>query len=586
MSHNASIDPANDDSTSKPAVPVEQDLTAQVPLATVAPVELPLTPGQTLSQDDEREFDPFNRAPARRARRAAGRGMRASKREALLQASDQPQTDGVAADTADIATAAPVQSEPASDDMASGEPAQRRERSARHGDKKGNTNKGNKPGYNRDYQKQVDTAAVFSSVVSGDFDAPDGSDVTSSQQKRVLEPAEEAPKLHKLLAQIGIASRREIEELIMAGRISVNGEPAHIGQRILHTDQVRMNGKPLKLPVAAPKTRVLIYHKPVGEVCTTKDPEGRPTVFAKLPQIKFARWVSVGRLDINTEGLLVFTTNGELANRLMHPKNEIDREYAVRVLGELTDDMRQQLLQGVDLEDGKAQFLKLDDAGGEGANKWYRAVIAEGRNREVRRLFEAVGLTVSRLIRVRYAHLPLPNVLKRGQWAELEQSDVIELLRRVGLGRDGKPAGGSAQQHGRYGGQGQGNGQGRGGNRNRRNADRGGQRERDRRHSGGNQGAGQFGAGNNQPDPLKTSFGYLTHAPTGAKPAGGRRGRGGAGHQMGFGDQRVHNGGGFSGNAGGGGGGQRNRGRGGNRSGGGGGGRGGNRGGGGGGFGR
>jgi 23S rRNA pseudouridine2605 synthase len=440
-------------------------------------------------------------------------------------------------------------------------------------------------------QKQVDTAAVFSSVVSGDFDAPDAADGVP-QQKRVLEPAEEAPKLHKLLAQIGIASRREIEELIMAGRISVNGEPAHIGQRILHTDQVRMNGKPLKLPVAAPKTRVLIYHKPVGEVCTTKDPEGRPTVFAKLPQIKFARWVSVGRLDINTEGLLVFTTNGELANRLMHPKNEIDREYAVRVLGELTDDTRQQLLQGVDLEDGKAQFLKLDDAGGEGANKWYRAVIAEGRNREVRRLFEAVGLTVSRLIRVRYAHLPLPNVLKRGQWAELEQSDVIELLRRVGLGRDGKPAGGGGQQQGRHGGQGpgygqgqgQGNGQGRGGNRNRRNADRGGQRERDRRHSGGNQGAGPFGAGSNQPDPLKTSFGYLTHTPTGAKPAGGRRGRGGAGHQMGFGDQRVHNSGGFSGNAGGGGGGggQRNRGRGGNRSGGGGGGRGGNRGGGGG----
>lgn len=351
----------------------------------------------------------------------------------------------------------------------------------------------------------ADVGEVISQLVSGAFDQEP--EDAGAPQRRVLEPAEEAPKLHKLLAQIGIASRREIEELIMAGRISVNGEPAHIGQRILFSDQVRMNGKLLKLPVQPPKTRVLVYHKPAGEVSTTRDPEGRPTVFAKLPQIKHARWVSVGRLDLNTEGLLVFTTSGELANRLMHPRYEIEREYAVRVLGELSDEQMRQLREGVQLEDGPANFLSIEPCGGEGANRWYRVTIKEGRNREVRRMFEAVGHTVSRLIRVRYAHLPLPNLLRRGQWAELDERDVGELMRRVELGRNGKPQ----QQQGKNGGRG------------RRAPDRGGQRERDGRQ-------GRSGGGPRQPDPLQTTFGYVQH---GARPhaGGGRRGGGMGGNK-------------------------------------------------------
>jgi 23S rRNA pseudouridine2605 synthase len=301
---------------------------------------------------------------------------------------------------------------------------------------------GGKPAAAQAMPRPADTAPLLASLVSGSFDAEPAVDAPAPQApakvaaraKRVLEPADEAPKLHKLLAQIGIASRREIEELIMAGRISVNGEPAHLGQRIVHTDQVRLNGKPIKLPVAPPKTRVLLYHKPVGEVTTTRDPEGRPTVFDQLPQIKHARWVTVGRLDINTEGLLLFTTNGELANRLMHPRFGIEREYAVRVLGELDEATLERLRQGVDLDDGPAAFKSIEPVGGEGANRWYRVTIAEGRNREVRRLIEAVGHSVSRLIRLRYAHIPLPPGLRRGQWAELEERDAEHLLRLVDLG--------------------------------------------------------------------------------------------------------------------------------------------------------
>ncbi len=215
--------------------------------------------------------------------------------------------------------------------------------------------------------------------------------------KRVLSPDDDAPKLHKVLADAGMGSRRDMEELIIAGRVSVNGEPAHIGQRILPTDLVRINGKPIKRKLQSKPPRVLLYHKPTGEIVSHADPEGRPSVFDKLPPMKTAKWLAVGRLDFNTEGLLMLTTSGDLANRFMHPRYSVEREYAVRVVGELTEGNRQKLLHGVELDDGPANFLRIRDGGGEGTNHWYHVALAEGRNREVRRMFEAVGLMVSRL---------------------------------------------------------------------------------------------------------------------------------------------------------------------------------------------
>jgi 23S rRNA pseudouridine2605 synthase len=242
--------------------------------------------------------------------------------------------------------------------------------------------------------------------------------------RRDLTADDDAPKLHKVLAEAGLGSRRDMEELIVAGRVSVNGEPAHIGQRILPTDAVRINGKLIQRRVSKKPPRVLIYHKPAGEIVSMDDPDGRPSVFDRLPTMKAGKWLAVGRLDFNTEGLLLFTTSGDLANRLMHPRYGIDREYAVRTLGELEEGMRQKLLAGVELEDGMAQFSKIADGGGEGINKWYRVIIGEGRNREVRRMFEAIGLTVSRLIRTRYGAMTLPSSLKRGRWEEMEENAV------------------------------------------------------------------------------------------------------------------------------------------------------------------
>lgn len=241
------------------------------------------------------------------------------------------------------------------------------------------------------------------------------------------------PKLHKVLADAGIGSRREMEELILAGRVSVNGTPAHIGQRILHSDQVKVNGKPIRVRVAPPPVRVLAYHKPAGEIVTRDDPQQRVTVFKKLPPARFGRWIAVGRLDMNTEGLLLFTTSGDLANRLMHPRSQVEREYAVRIFGEFTDEGRDKLLTGVELEDGLAKFERIEDAGGDGANRWVRVVINEGRNREVRRMFEAIGVTVSRLIRIRYGMVALPASLKRGQSADLSTEEVGELCKSVGM---------------------------------------------------------------------------------------------------------------------------------------------------------
>ncbi|MEZ5649116.1 MAG: pseudouridine synthase [Burkholderiaceae bacterium] len=235
---------------------------------------------------------------------------------------------------------------------------------------------------------------------------------------------DESPKLHKVLADAGFGSRREMEELIVAGRVSVNGQPAHVGQRVGPKDQVRVNGRPIKRKPLPPPPRVLLYHKPAGEICTRDDPDKRQTVFDRLPKVKGGRWISVGRLDFNTEGLLVFTTSGDIANKLMHPRYGWEREYAVRILGRIDDEARQRLLDGVDLEDGTASLQRVEEIGGDGANCWYRLVISEGRNREIRRLIEAIGLTVSRLVRVRFGPIGMPRRLGRGRWAELSSEEV------------------------------------------------------------------------------------------------------------------------------------------------------------------
>jgi 23S rRNA pseudouridine2605 synthase len=364
----------------------------------------------------------------------------------------------------------------------------------------------------------------FADVVSGQFDA-EAEDPQVTVPKRVLLPLAETPKLHKVLAQAGLGSRLEMEQLIVQGRISVNNEPAHIGQRIQFGDQIKVNGKPIRFRIAPPPARVIAYHKPVGEVVTHDDPQNRPTVFRKLPRLQQGKWQSVGRLDLNTEGLLLLTSSGELANRLMHPRFGLQREYAVRVLGALSNEEKQRLLDGIDLDDGRAQFGSIEDGGGEGANTWYRVTISEGRNREVRRLFEALGHAVSRLIRIRYGAMMLPRGLKRGAWMELDERDIRALMQAAGDNggarppREGPGDGDAGQGAGRnrrrgsrngargnqdgpprnQGQPGQGGGQGGGGQGQARRKDRG-----DRTDRGDRQGGGAA-----QPDPMKTSLGYI-----------------------------------------------------------------------------
>ncbi len=287
---------------------------------------------------------------------------------------------------------------------------------------------------------------AFEDVTSGAFDDLGGSDDSvfadddlvlesphaDEPSKRVLLPQSESPKLHKVLAQSGLGSRLEMEAMITQGRVTVNNQPAHVGQRIQQGDVVKVNGHVVHWRVAAPQAKVIAYHKPVGEIVTTDDPQNRPTVFRKLPRLYTGKWQSVGRLDINTEGLLLFTNSGELANKLMHPRFGLEREYAVRVLGALKKEEKERLLEGVNLDDGPASFGSIEDGGGEGANCWYRVTIQEGRNREVRRLFESVGHAVSRLIRIRYGAMALPKGLQRGHWMELGEPDVQALMNLVG----------------------------------------------------------------------------------------------------------------------------------------------------------
>jgi len=243
----------------------------------------------------------------------------------------------------------------------------------------------------------------------------------------------ESEKLQKILARTGIGSRRQIEDLIRDGRIKVNGQVATIGDRATVTDKIEVDGRPVRLEKHQEQTRVLVYNKPEGEICTRHDPEGRPTVFTRLPKISGQRWISVGRLDINTSGMLLFTTDGELANRLMHPSYQVDREYAVRVMGEVDEDMLTRLREGVLLEDGIARFSDITPAGGTGINQWFYVTLLEGKNREVRRLWESQGVAVSRLKRVRFGPLMLPSRIKVGQWEELGEKDIKALYQLVQL---------------------------------------------------------------------------------------------------------------------------------------------------------
>nr|WP_297460571.1 23S rRNA pseudouridine(2605) synthase RluB [uncultured Halomonas sp.] len=241
-------------------------------------------------------------------------------------------------------------------------------------------------------------------------------------------------KLQKVLARVGLGSRREMETAISAGRVKVNGKIATLGDRIEMRDQVSFDDRPLNLKGAeeVPR-RVIMYNKPEGELCTRKDPEGRRTVFDRLPRLKGERWIAIGRLDINTSGLLLFTTDGELANRLMHPSTQIEREYAVRVMGEVTRENIVAMVEGVMLDDGPARFTDVQEFGGEGINTWFHVVIMEGRNREVRRLWESQGLTVSRLKRVRYGNIFIDKRAKASEWVELSQDEIDDLSTLAGL---------------------------------------------------------------------------------------------------------------------------------------------------------
>ena len=372
----------------------------------------------------------------------------------------------------------------------------------------------------------------FDDVISGQFDADEAAEDVSLP-KRVLAPLAETPKLHKVLAQSGMGSRLEMEQLILEGRISVNNEPAHIGQRIQFGDNIKVNGKPIRFRIDPPPARVIAYHKPVGEVVTHDDPQNRPTVFRRLPKLHQGKWQSVGRLDLNTEGLLLFTSSGELANNLMHPRFGLEREYAVRVLGALTKEEKQALISGVQLDDGIAQFGSIEDGGGEGSNCWYRVTISEGRNREVRRMLESVGHAVSRLIRIRYGAMVLPRGLKRGAWMELDESDIRLLMQAAGtpkprLHEEGAAGGGGARSRGRGGRQG-----GRG-PAYPRDAAPPTPPARQGRGKPPRQATRQEGSG--QPDPMKTSLGYIgadsfsrqrQEASGRGRPGGGQRRSGG-----------------------------------------------------------
>jgi len=245
----------------------------------------------------------------------------------------------------------------------------------------------------------------------------------------------EGEKLQKVLARLGLGSRRELERWISEGRVKVDDQVAKLGDRITAKARVKVDNRPVKMDDAEKATRLLLYNKPEGEICSASDPEGRKTVFDRLPKLQGERWIVVGRLDINTTGLLLFTTDGELANKLMHPSSEIEREYLVRVLGTANGQMQENMKAGVELEDGVAQFTDIVDGGGEGVNHWYYVCLKEGRNREVRRLWESQGLQVNRLKRVRFGPVFMPSRLKAGQYEFISQKGANVVYDAVGLAR-------------------------------------------------------------------------------------------------------------------------------------------------------
>jgi 23S rRNA pseudouridine2605 synthase len=246
-------------------------------------------------------------------------------------------------------------------------------------------------------------------------------------------------RLQKYLARIGLGSRRQIEGWIEQGRVTVNGTVARLGDQVDGVERIEVDNRPVRVNSAPWRRRVLAYYKPVGEVTSRADPEGRPTVFDSLPTLHGGRWVTVGRLDLNTQGLLLITNDGELANRLMHPSAQVEREYAVRVLGEVSSELLQRLRDGVQLDDGPARFDEIIDAGGTGANHWYHVILREGRNREARRLWESQGVAVSRLLRVRYGPINLRRGLRPGRWDELDEAQTENLLQTVGMSVAPKP---------------------------------------------------------------------------------------------------------------------------------------------------
>lgn len=254
---------------------------------------------------------------------------------------------------------------------------------------------------------------------------------TTSPAQLVANPSDE--KLQKVLARAGIGSRREMERAIEQGQVKVNDRVAKLGDRVTGQDKIFVNGQRVVLRSELTRRRVILYNKPEGEICSRSDPEGRPTVYGHLPPLKGERWISVGRLDFNTSGLLLFTNDGELANKLMHPSSVIDREYLVRIQGEVTDEMRQSLLRGVVLDDGIARFTDIVDGAGEGKNRWFYCVVMEGRNREVRRLWESQGVKVSRLKRVRYANIFIPSHVRVGQWIDLSEREIQDLCMTAGF---------------------------------------------------------------------------------------------------------------------------------------------------------
>ena len=260
--------------------------------------------------------------------------------------------------------------------------------------------------------------------------APNASDTRHSRDSRDSPNSHDAPesqKLHKVLAQAGTGSRRAMETWITDGRVKVNGKLAIVGMRVSARDRIEVDGRAVRIERNEAPARVLIYHKPEGEIVTRDDPMGRETVFTRLPRLRGARWISIGRLDVSTSGLLIFTTSGALANAMMHPRFAVEREYAVRILGRLNDEQFARLTAGIELDDGVAKCEQAADEGGEGSNHWYRIVLTEGRNRVVRRMFEALGFTVSRLMRVRFGVVILPPRLKRGQLEELEAEQIRSL---------------------------------------------------------------------------------------------------------------------------------------------------------------